>query len=128
MPRRVFHLLLAGLCAALLGGSPARAQIQSLPFSSVPPSFGVAVALDEGRALVGASGENVCGENSGAVYVFEKGPGGAWQRAARLTPSDCEAGAFFGRSFALSGDRVLVGASKIILRPGAPQRGLRLRA
>lgn len=110
------------LVALLLGTGPAHAQIQPLPLPQADSSFGAAVALSGGdgapgkdhapeRALVGASGEDTCGENSGAAYVFEK-TGGTWERAARLGPSDCEAGAFFGRSLALSGDRALVGASK----------------
>ena len=107
------HRIPVLLAIALLSTGPARAQIQALPMAdAADPSFGVAVALGEGRALVGASGEDVCGDNSGAVYVFEKDDAGVWRRTTRLTPSDCEAGAFFGRSLALSGDRALIGASK----------------
>lgn len=103
----------------MLGEAPAHAQIQPLPLPKADSSFGTAVALSDNdgkdseprRALVGASGENACGENSGAAYVFEKN-GETWERAARLVPSDCEAGAFFGRSLALSEGRALVGASK----------------
>jgi hypothetical protein len=103
--------------AVWLAPPSAHGQIQPLPALHADNSFGAAVALSGSahggrRALVGASGENVCGPNSGAVYVYEKTGSGTWRQAARLAPSDCEAGAFFGRSLALSGDRALVGASK----------------
>jgi hypothetical protein len=112
-----------GIAALLLGSTlanvpPAQAQIRPLPLPQADSSFGTAVAFSNDgendaprRALVGASGADVCGENSGAAYVFEK-TAGTWERAARLAPSECEAGAFFGRSLALSGKRALVGASK----------------
>lgn len=111
--RRLALLVLGALLASLWAAKPAAAQIHRLPSARPDTSFGAAVALDGNRALVSASGENVCGANAGAAYVFEKdSASGTWQKAARLTPSDCEAGAFFGRTLALSGDRALIGASK----------------
>ena len=99
----------------LLLAVPAQAQIFELPPPAEGqrhPSFGEAVALDGRRALVGASGEAVCGKNSGAVYVFERTPGtNDWRQTARLVPEDCRAGAFFGRTLDLDGDRAVVGAS-----------------
>ena len=109
----LLRLLVSAFVAALSLAGSAYAQIRPLPLPQADTSFGVAVALSgEGRAIVGASGENVCGPNSGAVYVFEKNDSGAWERHARLVPSDCEAGAFFGRSLDLSGNRAIIGASK----------------
>ena len=103
------------LLGLLLLAAPARAQLFELPPTPAGPrhaSFGEAVALDGRRALVGASGEAVCGANSGAAYVFERAPGtNDWQQVARLVPEDCRAGAFFGRSLDLDGDRAVVGAS-----------------
>ena len=104
----VLTLLLMG---ALVWG--AHGQIISLPHSAAPEdAFGVDVAFDGERAVVGASGEDECGANSGAAYVFEQdGAPERWTETARLTPSTCEEGAFFGRTMDLDGDRIVVGAS-----------------
>ena len=97
----------------MLLARPAEAQIEKLPHPDTTPGnfFGVAVAMDSSRALVGASGEAVCGANAGAAYVFERDAAGLWDEVARLVPSVCIPGEFFGRSVALSGDRALVAAS-----------------
>jgi hypothetical protein len=129
--RFFFRLLIGGICVALAAVGAAQGQIRPLPLpDTASSSFGVAVALsgvdhDSGeeaprRALVGASGENICGENSGAAYIYEKTGRGAWKKTAHLAPSDCEANAFFGRSLALSGDRALVGASKAFFADERP--------
>ncbi|GIV57334.1 MAG: hypothetical protein KatS3mg042_0247 [Rhodothermaceae bacterium] len=71
--------------------------------------FGDSVSLSGDRALVGASGNNANGINSGAAYVFEW-DGSNWTQVAKLTASDGAAGDVFGQSVSLSGDRALVGA------------------
>ena len=93
--------------------STARAQILELPRadSSRGDFFGTSVAISGRRILVGATGEDACGTNSGAAYVYEQTDDG-WARAAYLMPSDCEAGRLFGRSVALSGDVAVVAASQ----------------
>ena len=106
---------LSAFVALLLTASTAGAQISQLPHpdSTVGNFFGVSVSIDDHRALVGASGEDACGTNSGAAYIFEYADSTAeWVRVARLQASDCEAGDFFGRSLALSGDRALVAAAE----------------
>lgn len=113
---RTSHLLrIVGIGLLLMAGvAPAEAQIYSLPRAdtSVGASFGVDVAIDGDFALVGASGKNVCGANSGAAYVYERGSTpGTWRQVARLTPSRCEEGSFFGRSLDLSGHRAIISAS-----------------
>lgn len=108
---RFFGLLLL-LLTGLAGIGPAQAQIAKLPHPDTTRGnfFGVSVAIDGYRALVGASGEATCGPNAGAAYVFEW-QAETWNEVARLTPSVCIPGEFFGRSVALSGDRALVAAS-----------------
>ena len=129
--RFFFRLLIGGICVALAAVGAAQGQIRPLPLpDTASSSFGVAVALSgvdhdseeeaPRRALVGASGENICGENSGAAYIYEKTGRGAWKKTAHLAPSDCEANAFFGRSLALSGDRALVGASRAFFADERP--------
>lgn len=109
MPRPILVLLVT-----LIGASPSHGQIVRLPHADTTRSnfFGVAVAIEGYRAIVGASGEDSCGANAGATYVFEREDAdGAWRQTARLAPSVCIPGEFFGRSVALSGNRVLVAAS-----------------
>jgi len=47
---------------------------------------------------------------TGAAYVFTKTDGGDWVQQAKLTASDAQEWDRFGRSIALSGDLLLVGA------------------
>ncbi len=100
--------------ALLFGGAwPVHAQIFKLPHPDTTAGnfFGVSVSIDGTRALVGASGENVCGENSGAAYLYERDPESReWVERAKLTPSDCKEDHFFGRAVALSGDHAIVTA------------------
>jgi len=119
MPSNVQRFLLAVSVVLLLGtlgtGSESTAQIISLPHADTTAGtfFGAAVALEEGRAVVGAPNEDSCAPEAGAAYVYERtGERNRWEQVARLTPSDCEEGLFFGRAVALSGDRVLITASR----------------
>ena len=72
-------------------------------------NFGISVAVDGETIVIGASGDDDNGADSGSVYVFTK-PNGVWSQAAKLTASDGEALDYFGQSVAVSGDTVLVGA------------------
>ncbi len=116
----MFRLRLAGffLVAILAGAAPpeALAQIEALPRPDTlqAASFGVSVAIDDSIAVVGASGATVCGQDAGAVFVYERRPGPlvtSWVLTARLVPQPCRANAFFGADVALSGSRILVSAS-----------------
>ena len=92
----------------------AQAQIFKIPHpdTTIGNAFGSSVDIDGDRAIVGASAENICGPNSGAAYVFERSPEvGEWIQVARLVPSECVAGDFFGRSLSIDGDRIVVAAS-----------------
>src|SRR5688572_2651124 len=63
--------------------------------------FGVSVALDGDRALVGANGNRT-------AYLFEW-TGSTWTEIAKLRSSDGQLGDEFGFSLALSGELALVG-------------------
>ncbi|HEY3357140.1 MAG TPA: FG-GAP repeat protein, partial [Polyangia bacterium] len=70
--------------------------------------FGAAVALDGGRAVVGApTSLDSAGHAVGAAYVFAGGDA-TWAQQARLTASD--GGERFGGAVAVAGDTVLVGS------------------
>jgi len=71
------------------------------PGLSHPGRFGATVALDGGRALVGAPGI----ASSGAAYVFD---GTAWRHSSTLSAPDGDPS--FGASLDLSGNRAVVGA------------------
>ena len=94
----------------------AQAQIYALPHAdtSQTSSFGIALAIDSLRAVVGASGETTCGPNGGAAYVYERDTtAGTWRQSARLIPrrDQCQEDAFFGQAIDLSGERIIVSAS-----------------
>lgn len=72
-------------------------------------NFGVAVVVDGDRAVIGAHLEDEAGTNAGAAYVFQRA-GTTWSQAAKLTASDGGGSDAFGRSVALSGDTIVVGA------------------
>lgn len=96
--------------AFLLLATSATAQISKLPhLPEAEDFFGSAVSLSGDRAAVGASGEDACGEHSGAVYVFEREPRtGVWSRSSRITCSECRPNHFFGQGLALAGNALVV--------------------
>jgi len=72
--------------------------------------FGVSVALDGERALIGADGASVPEEEyAGWAYVFER-VDGTWTERALLAAGDGRSG--FGTSVALDGGTALVGAPR----------------
>ena len=85
--------------------------------------FGRSVALYGNTLAVGAWGEDSSekgingnsaddsAEGSGAVYIFER-DGSEWRQQAYVKASDTEAGDLFGRSVALYGDTLAVGADR----------------
>ncbi len=88
--------------------------------AGAPAEFGLSVALDGDRAVVGAnraacdSGDSNCG----AAYVFER-DGDVWTETARLLPSDGAAFWYFGFAVALDGDRAVVTADGATCDGGA---------
>ncbi|MDA1027623.1 MAG: hypothetical protein O3B41_01035 [Bacteroidetes bacterium] len=70
--------------------------------------FGSAVAVDGDLAVVGSSGFDSCGTNSGAAFVYQRHPDSTWKLTSVLQPSDCQEDHFFGKTVAVSGNRILV--------------------
>lgn len=83
------------------------------PDSQAKDFFGVAVAMDSGRAIVGASkedgGTNDPAMNAGAAYVFELSDA-TWLPTAALRASDMAISDGFGHALDISGDYAIVGA------------------
>jgi hypothetical protein len=102
------------------GGADAWGQVARLTADDAQADgrFGVAVALDGDRALVGSKQIQEAGDpddpqpEAGAAYIFERHQGGsdAWGQVARLSTNDAPAGAYFGLAVALDGETALIGA------------------
>ncbi len=73
--------------------------------------FGISVGISGDTVVVGAAGGTI-GSNvaQGSVYVFIR-INGVWRQQQKLTADDGGTNDIFGRSVAISGDSVVVGAS-----------------
>ncbi len=68
--------------------------------------FGKSVAIGNGVAVVGAWGDD---SDKGSAYVFQLG-GQGWAQIGKIMAGDRAAGAQFGSSVAIEGERIAVGA------------------
>ncbi|MEZ4334084.1 MAG: SUMF1/EgtB/PvdO family nonheme iron enzyme [Myxococcota bacterium] len=75
-----------------------------------PNFFGLNVSVDGDTVVVGAPLATPAGFQSGSAYVFTR-KSGVWSGQPRLVAADAAIREVFGASVAVSGDRVLVGAS-----------------
>lgn len=80
--------------------------------------FGWTIGMDGDRLVVGAPSRDDDGENSGAAYILERVSLGNWSEVARLNAPNAQAADDFGRSLAIHGDTLVVGA-KFALTFGA---------
>jgi hypothetical protein len=71
--------------------------------------FGFSVDIDGNYVIVGSDQDDDGGSQSGSAYVFFQS-GGIWNEQAKLTASDAASDNNFGRSVAIDGNYVLVGA------------------
>lgn len=67
------------------------------------------VAIFGDRFVIGDAGDDEAGANAGAVHVFRR-DGTSWVPDVKLTASDADPGDVFGRSVALEGNTLVVGA------------------
>ncbi len=82
-------------------------------------NFGYAIAVDGGRALVGAVYKTVGGNPSqGAAYVFV-GSGSTWTQQQELAAADGVNMNWFGSSVSLDGGTALIGATWRVSTTGA---------
>ena len=70
--------------------------------------FGVSVALEGGRLLVGAYGDDDVGADSGSAYLYLLDE--TWQPCSKFAPNELNGEAGFGRAVACAADRVVTGA------------------
>ncbi len=73
--------------------------------------FGYGLALEGDTLVVGATGDDDGGANSGSLYIFERDSSGNWSEVDKLTASDGAAGDLFGLLAALDGDTLIVSAA-----------------
>jgi hypothetical protein len=78
--------------------------------SAAGDRFGTSVVLEGNRALIGATGDNDRGSDSGSVYLFQYA-NGTWTQVSKVTADDGAADDRFGNALAIEGDRVLIGAN-----------------
>jgi hypothetical protein len=77
--------------------------------------FGIATAISGDTIAIGARQDNLTpnvpgsSTGSGSVYVYT-GEGSTWKLQRKLSASDAAAGAAFGETVEIEGDRILVGA------------------
>ncbi|MDQ6602554.1 MAG: FG-GAP repeat protein [Chloroflexota bacterium] len=107
----VVLLLLAALAVALVTharGTPAWSQQQKLVADDtvISDGFAASVAVSGDTAVVGADRKN---DITGAAYVYIR-VDGVWTRQGELTANDAAKFDQFGKSVAVSGDTVVVGA------------------
>lgn len=72
--------------------------------------FGSSVGVSGDTVVVGVRQDDDLGSASGSAYVFRK-TAGAWSRTAKLLPGAGEALDFFGKSIAVGGGTIAVGAN-----------------
>jgi hypothetical protein len=73
-------------------------------------TFGNAVALSDSYAVIGAQLDDDMALNAGSVYIFRL-DNGIWIEAGKLHANDAAEEDHFGSSVAISGDKIVVGAS-----------------
>ncbi|KAH8067985.1 hypothetical protein JL721_7205 [Aureococcus anophagefferens] len=73
--------------------------------------FGYSVAISGDLLVVGAYKDDDAGSKTGSAYVFRTtNDGASWTLTAKLVASDAAKDNYFGKSVAISGDLVVVGA------------------
>jgi LPXTG-site transpeptidase (sortase) family protein len=111
------------ILAAAADSLPTLGVVQQWSLAEPEPGyqdqFGYSVALDGTTAVVGARNTNVdlgggLIQNAGAAYVYIYN-GKTWLLQARLVPKNVKEGDTFGVSVAISGNRILVGATGVDL-------------
>ncbi len=73
--------------------------------------FGITVGVSGDTAIAGNPEDNASGNDSGAVYVFQRN-GGVWNQVQKIKAPDASAADYFGEAAAISNDRLVVGSAR----------------
>ena len=79
----------------------------------------VAVSADGSTVVVGATGDDDKGSNSGSAYIFTKQANGSYLQTQKLLASDGAASDYFGTSVAISNTSVVIGAQNHLSKGAA---------
>ncbi|MES2777010.1 MAG: hypothetical protein V4722_22730 [Bacteroidota bacterium] len=84
----------------------------SKPFPAQYDHFGISVAINDNYAVVGVPYDDVAGlTNNGAIYIYKRDAAtGIWSFMVKIFGQSSQTGDLFGRSVAISGDYIVVGA------------------
>jgi len=76
--------------------------------SEAQDNFGEYVAIEGDVAVVGERFDEARGNNTGAAYVFERGPGDVWVQTAKLVGSQAARNDLSADTLAVEGGRILM--------------------
>ena len=98
--------------SALAAGTPSELWKRVASDAAENDEFGCSVAISGDYVVVGVLLDDDGGISSGAAYIYKRNYGGQnyWGEVKKLTASDAEASEFFGKSVAIDGDYIVVGA------------------
>ena len=111
--------------AAFLFNEGNQIKMLTAPDCTGGERFGSSVAYTDNWfnwIVVGAPGDfNSSAKQTGSAYLFERdwGSPNSWGFNGKITPSDGDDGDTFGRSVAISGDTVVIGAPYALMSYGA---------
>lgn len=111
------HLLVGGDGTAQLyqydAATGANSPVQSftIPGHYWDHQFGSAVAVDAGKATVGAYALDNPADGGGSAFVYRAGAFGYWESSGPISPPQPVISEAFGRSLVASGNQLLVGAA-----------------
>jgi hypothetical protein len=102
--------LMALVCTSAFGQCEAT-LVMKVSGSDTGPNdaFGLSVGIDRDVIVAGAVWDSPKGSQSGSAYVFER-TGDTWAQVVKLVPDNGNAFAHFGRSAAVGGNTVVIGA------------------
>ncbi|MFC1751247.1 thrombospondin type 3 repeat-containing protein, partial [Pseudomonadota bacterium] len=84
-------------------------DLKLMPSQSNPDQhFGSSIAIGENIVVVGATGDDENGPNTGAIYIFTR-TGDAWTQQ-KVTPFDGGTDFYFGSSIVLTNNAIFVGS------------------
>lgn len=113
-PVTLFFLAILVISAALVSNVSAQpwSQVAKLRASNgaADNAFAQAVAIDSGRAVVGAITAAGASDHTGAAYIYDRDPGGTWIESSRLFANDGQDYDWFGYSVSVAGNLAIVGA------------------
>jgi hypothetical protein len=89
-------------------------KVFSKPEISDADTFGISVAIDGDILVISDPSDETLGYQSGAAYIYERNLGGEnnWGEVAKIFASDGEESDLFGSSVDVSGDTIIIGASR----------------